>query len=64
MFILLSPTETIMFVERINTFSHLSFSSFSKTFKQQVVVLDIMQRHTSVGDKIHHISYMSTSYVW
>lgn len=64
MFILLPPTETIMFVERINMFSQLSFSSFSKTFKQQVVVLDIMQRHTSVGDVIHHISYMSASYVW
>lgn len=63
MFILLPPTETI-FVERIRMFSHLSFSSFSKTFKQQVV-LDIVQRHTNVGDVIHHVnmSYMSTSYM-
>lgn len=60
MFILLPPTETIIFVERIHMFSHLSFS-FSKTFKQQVVVLDVVQKHTGVGDVIYHISYMSTS---
>lgn len=43
-------------------FSHLSFS-FSKTFKQQVVFVDVVQRSTSVGDVIHHISYTSTSYM-
>lgn len=61
MFILLPPTETIIF-ERINMFSHLSFPSFSKILKQQVV-LDVVQRHIGVGDVIHHLSYMSTSYV-
>lgn len=63
MFILLPPTETIIFVERIHMFSHLSFSSFSKTFKQQIVVLAVVQRHINVGDVVHHISYMSTSYM-
>lgn len=43
-------------------FFHLSFS-VSKTFKQQVVFVDVVQRSTSVGDVIRHISYTPTSYM-